>query len=415
MPKKYITFIITLLALWQLGQANGILELRTNYFYNFETYYISDFDFNNGRNNPDMFSYSLSYTPTGPDDPGIRIKIEFEMIADVPVLGLQNDRIFFVRTAPFLFNGRVTLTSRDIDLNLDNIYYETGAPVLGISVEESETISSTTMNAIQQSIMASGSLPVGNYIFNLSILSAEGARLLSESQTISVSNPIDLELIFPGGEAGEDIEIYTKFPVFQWETSQIMWNEDYCPTCGYAIRIAEYNPGPPKNHSSLQEALNDQASWPWPDNGQYARTQIRKIASFGSTELYTANHSFRYPIQAKPLEAGKQYVWQVKKIYPTTHPQPDQVLSDIFQFKIHGEESSGGGTTGASPSQLLQIIEQIIGSDVFGQLFEGQLAGYSPTGQILLNDTQTLTLDQVAELVNRLVAGQITITGVSIQ
>ena len=60
---KILLFIILLISILSAQNVDGFLDLITNYFYNFEVYYLLDFDFNNGRNNPDMFSYSLSYTP----------------------------------------------------------------------------------------------------------------------------------------------------------------------------------------------------------------------------------------------------------------------------------------------------------------------------------------------------------------
>jgi len=396
----------------------GFLELRTNYFYNFETYFISDFDFDEGSNNPDIFSYTLSYTEATEGEGPIEIKIEFQMIANIPSLGLDNDRVFYIKTDPFEFLGEITLTSRDIDLNIDNIYY-TGGPNIGEpvdlgGVEESEFISEDMFNNIQQVVMSSGKLPAGTYLFDFSILNVSDAVLKNQKQVIEISNPSTLDLIAPGGTMGEENEIYTLYPQFQWESEALMWNSDYCPHCGYAIRVSEYDP---TRHSSLDEAINDQSNLPFPDDGGYYTIAGNLVHA--PTNLYQAQNYFQYPsTDAAPLEQGKQYVWQITKIYPTTSGSQTQE-SDIYIFSIPtmgGGAEEEGETGGSNITQYMQIIEQLIGTEQFSNLFVGgPLDGYTPTGTILLNNTQQITMDQLTGLVNQAVTGQITIQNVTVQ
>ncbi len=396
----------------------GFLELRTNYFYNFETYFISDFDFDEGSNNPDIFSYTLSYSEATEGEGPIEIKIEFQMIANIPALGLNNDRVFYIKTDPFEFLGEITLTSRDIDLNIDNIYY-TGGPNIGESVdlggvEESDFISEEMFNNIQQVVMSSGKLPAGTYLFDFSILSVNDAVLKNQKQMLEISNPTTLDLIAPGGSMGEENEIYTLYPQFQWESEALMWNEDYCPICGYAIRVSEYDP---TRHSSLDEAINDQANLPFPDDGGFY--SIEGTLVHGPTNLYQAPSYFQYPsTDAAPLEQGKQYVWQITKTYPTTSGSRKQE-SDIYIFSIPimgGGAEEEGETGGSDVTQYMQVIEQLVGTERYSNLFVGgPLDGYTPTGTMLLNNTQQVTMDQLTTLVNQAVTGQITIQSVTVQ
>ena len=417
--KKYLLIMFfvlissTLFAQVQVG--DGVLKLETLYFYNFEIFYLADFDFNNGMNSPNIFGYSLSYTPNDPiSGTPISIKIEFEMIADVPSLGLENKRIFYVLTRAFDFKGEVKITSQDLDMNMDNIYYVTGEPVTGLGADETDIMPEEEFAGIQQTVMGTGKLPAGYYTVRFCTLNEDNTMLLSEYQTIAVSNPTTLDHVSPGGALGDGLQIYTTFPVFLWESPESMWNVDNCPECGYYIRVSEFKP----EHSSVEDALSDDANLPYPDDGGYYKLPIVPVVSFGTTQLVTAENSFQYPLTgAKPLEWGKTYVGHEKKIYPTTSGA-ETVEGDIFAFTIPsmgGEETEGttGGTEGAN--QYLQLLEQILGSDTYNQLFTGQLNGYLPTGVVILNGTQQLTLDQLSVLIGQFLAGEFTIQTITIE
>lgn len=405
MKRILIPILVFIVVAGLYSQDIGNLTLRRNYFYNYEVFYVSDFDFENGQNNPDIFSYTLANNGSFP----VRIKIEFEMIASVPGLGLDNERIFYVLTTPFTFKAKssITISTKDIDVNMDRIYYDDGTPLTGLGVEESDYISEEKFTSIQQVILSSGRLPAGTYSFYFSILNEEGTLLLSDNEIIGITNPTTLELIAPGGMPEDNLEIETINPIFQWESPAFMWNEDLFPECGYWIRVAEYNPSV---HSSLEEALNDNASLPFPDNGGYYRIPPQLVSRVGATSLYTAPTTFQYPlVGAKPLERGKSYVWQVKKIFPTTSG-PETVNSNIFVFKIKAAEAE------SSQNRLyLQLIEQLIGTELFEQMFSGELNGFNPTGVIILNDTEQLTQDQFTELVNQFLQGELEVQSIRVE
>jgi len=384
---------------------NGILDLRTNYFYNFEVYYLLDFDFNNGRNNPDMFSYSLYYLPDDGITP-IPIKIEFEWIANIPAVNMYNHRILYVITRPFEFNGEVTLTTRDIDQNMRSIYYTDGR-LCNISVDRFEQ----DLQRLQSIILSTGGkLPAGSYLFTLNITDQYDNPLKSQTQTIEVSNPTTLELIAPGGELEDNFEIATTLPTFQWESIDFMWSKTNCPKCGYAIRVAEYDP---TRHNSADQALKDRANLPFPDNNDYYPLPSSKVSSVVGLDLYTAGTVFQYPLTgAKPLEAGKTYVWQIRKTFPTTSGS-ESVLSPIFAFKIQslGQTSYSG----IDVSQYVALLNQI--PEINPEWFKagGALYGYVPTGIIILNGNQRITLDQLSVLVGQFMTGQVSIKSITIE
>ena len=397
---KYL-LLMGLLVTTLMAQSSGTLSLRTDYFYNFEVYYLLDFDFNNGRNNPDMFSYSLSYAPNDGVTP-IKIKLEFEWIANIPAMNISNKRILYIISRPFDINGEITLTSKDIDQNMRNIYYTDGRQC-NISVDHLEQ----ELESLQSIILSTGGkLPAGSYVFTLNITDQNDNFLKNQTQTIEVSNPSTLDLISPGGELEDNFEIATPLPTFQWESIDFMWSRTNCNECGYSIRVAEYDA---TKHNSVDQALKDRANLPYPDNGGYYQLSSAQVANAGGLDLYTAGTIFQYPLTgARPLEAGKTYVWQIKKTFPTTSGS-EIVSSPIFAFKI----MSTGQTN--DMSEFLTLLNQI--PDFNPEWFKdgGELYGYTPTGTVTLNDTQILTLENLSALVVQFLTGQITVKSITIE
>jgi len=408
---------IFIFALPPLSAQAGELSLKTVYFNNFEVFYITDFDFDIGMNNPDIFEYALSYIPSNSDGtPGsgtsINISIAFEMIANIPSLGLDNRRIIYLKTLPFSFNGEVSISTKDLDLNMTGIFYDDGRELTGVHKDEFDFMPAEEFTNLQTAILSGAKLPAGDYIFDFTV-EPEGAAPLSEHMVVSIANPSTLDLVAPGGMLEDNIEIYSLYPLLQWESIDFMWTGANCPECGYSIRVSEYNP---MLHSSIDEALNDQSNLPYPDNGLFYQLPAEIVA--GGADLYTAEKSFQFPFtDAKPLEEGRKYVWQVHKTFPTTSGS-ETVESDIFVFTLPamgGEEESGGTTQSGGSNVYLQILEQMIDTDTFNQFFSGELEGYLPTGVVTLNETQQLTQDQLSAIAGQLLAGQITIKSIGIE
>ena len=73
-------------------------------------------------------------------------------------------------------------------------------------------------------------------------------------------------------------------------------------------------------------------------------------------------NSFQYPTaNAKNLEPGKLYVWQLKRLYQSTLGE-QEILSQIYIFKIF---SSSDNQT----SDNLEILKLLIGEQKYNELF----------------------------------------------
>jgi len=376
---------IFIFALSPLSAQTGVLTLETVYFNNFEVIYITDFDFNVPMNNPDIFKYSLSYTPSdGDGTPGsgipINISIAFEVTANIPSMGLDNRRIIYLKTLPFSFNGTVSISTKDLGLNMTGIFYDDGRELTGIRQDEFDFMPAEEFTNLQTAILSGSKLPAGDYIFDFTVEpeGVVGIATVSQHMVVSIANPSTLDLVAPGGDLADNIEIYFPCPLFQWESIDFMWTGTNCPGCGYSIRVSEYNP---MLHSSIDEALNDQSNLPYPDDGLFYQLPADLVA--GSADLYTAENSFQFPFaDAKPLEEGKTYVWQVKKTFPTTSG-PETVESEYFVFTI---------PTDSDP--WLLILPDIMGYDTFEDFFEGPLKGFVKVNKVVDENNQEVTIDQ---------------------
>jgi len=381
---------LTILVVFQI--AFGQVTLTRNYFYDLQAYNFLDFDLQNSANNPDFFSYTLAYNPAN-NEP-VEVVLELSFSATLPGYGFQNTNIAHVKSRPFPFLGTVTLSSLDIDQNMDNITYSDRNEEVEYKGNEIEDfISDSDLNTIRENVLATGELPAGQYVFTIKVFQ-EGMLAGSDQKIISISATNRLELIEPGDELGSDVEIQTTYPIFRWDTEAVRYDENYCSECGIYLRVAEYIPD---EHGSLQEALNSEASLPFPDNKEFVR-----LAAINSNQSASQTvNNFIYPVsEAKPLERGHYYVWQVKKRFPTTAGF-DEVESNIFVFKV-AEES---GLTAGSEAEtmvndfIFSLIENLKPEDL--EKYKKELENYRFSGEILL-DNQTISTSELQTILNKI-------------
>ena len=411
--KKNI-LILLILSSFLFGQN---IELTQDYFYDLQSYHLTDFDFDNAALNPDFFSYTLRYND--PDNNPIDIRVEFEMVASLPAFGLDESQLLYIMTNPFPFLGSVNLTSRDIDLEMDKLTYTSG-PLTGQAidfngVDTREYMNESKFNSIKNEIMAMGELPEGEYIFRLTIYDRNRNRLTGDQKVVRISNPEVLDLIEPGGQLSDNMEIFTTYPVFRWDMNALKWSPNYCSDCGLYIRVAEYLPS---EHSTLEEALDSPSFLPFPDNNDYYKIDPEPVLS--SSELVQAPEAFSYPtIDAKPLEEGKYYVWQIKKVYPTTSGR-ETIFSPIWTFQIAGESEGGTITTTTSEEdqssvkKILPILEEMLGAQQINTIIQTELENYELEGQILLNN-RPIELEKLKEISDKVLSNEINIKTITVK
>ena len=271
------------------------------------------------------------------------------------------------------------------------LYDVNGNPVTMIG-QINEVISPSSFDQILSTILTSGRLPDGEYTFTIRLYSGSNLSDLSltgqDIDTKIIRTPTFISLESPGGSLSDvnTTQISTVLPIFNWTAQN-------CMTCENYIRVAEFDPD---EHSSLEQAIDDNLSLPFNGN---------------SWESIGTLNSFQYPISgARQLEFGKMYVWQVKQELFTTEGQ-EEILSPIWIFQI--TEASGNTTQMQELSALLLVLRNVIGEAQFNELFgpNGELNGYNPSGYYT-NDGVTIDEAGANYILNQILSGSLELTQV---
>lgn len=325
--------------------------------FEYATYYINSFDLSTGATNVQIFRYTLSSS-----EYPVSLKINFRSAMISPALGINNEQtIIEIETNPFDLQAPLILDNRDISAETTTIFDMDQPPnSIQLSGQVLESIDPSQADAILQSVLATGQIADGEYIFEISILSEDNQLLASDSKTILVQSPVSISLESPGGSLADTLDnmIYTTFPIFQW-FSQI------CSGCNNFIRVARYNS---QIHNSVEDAMMDQRVLPFDQTVEWY--QIDNI------------NSFQYPFNdGYPLEEGNVYCWQVMMTLPTTSGI-EEMPSSIAAFKIG--EAGGIENPDVISDPLLVALQQTLGDDQFNAFFGSgnDLNGYLPNGQI---------------------------------
>ena len=384
---KYIFSAIVSLGLLRPVVAQNVT--LSGDIYEYATYYISSFDLNTGGTNVQIFRYQLTS-----DEYPVPVRIWFRASLVSPSLGISSpSTIIEIVTDPFDLKAPVILDNRDISSETTTIY-DMASPPNSIQIvgQVVDRLDPSQVDAILQSILASGKIADGEYTFEIQIQSVSGQILASDAKTIVVQSPVSISLEYPGGVLADTLDnvVYTTFPIFQWFSQP-------CAGCNTFIRVAEYDP---VVHSSLEDAIDDQRVLPFDQNETWY--------------LIDNINSFQYPFSgAFPLEEGKVYGWQVMMTLPTTSGAED-MASPIFAFKIG--TAGTVETTGAVTNPLLVVLQQVLGEDQFNAFFGSgnEFQGYTPTGQIEING---ITVDEasVSYLLNQILSNNYQIQSVGVE
>ena len=336
------------------------------------TYYLSMVDINTGESNMPIFLAELSREPDAPDSVGV--DIEFEIIIDSDALGVNNETLVKVETTePIVLTAPIHLSNMDLNLATDEIFDDFGNPV-DLSLEISEQMDLSDAEDMMSVIVQTGQLPDGIYTFRVTATAENGEQIIKED-ILNISNPATLQLVSPGGILADTTinEIYTSYPVLQWESDPCNYVNPVTGEsgCEYFIRVAEFKS---EEHSSMDQAIE-------------SVTRLPLDQSLGFEPVGFGVTTFQYPTDGGDLEPGKVYVWQVRKDLTTTSGT-EQLLSDIMSFKVKDFTSSESDDTGADDTTPAGIVlRSLIGDDLADRIFGagGQAAGMSANGNITLN------------------------------
>ena len=336
------------------------------------TYYLSMVDINTGESNMPIFMAELSREDGAPDQ--VEVDIEFEIIIDSDALSVDNEILVKVETLqPLQLTDPIFLSNMDLNLSTDALFDVSGNPV-ELDMEISEQMDLTEAAQMMSSIVQTGQLPNGIYTFRVTATAENGEEIVSED-ILNISNPTLLQLVSPGGILADTTinEVYTSYPVFQWESDPCNYvNPNTGESgCEYYVRVSEFRPD---EHSSVDQAIE-------------SVTRLPLDQSLGFQQIGYGMTTFQYPTYGGDLEPGKVYVWQIRKDLVTTSGT-EQLLSDIRAFKIKDFTSSDGDDNDTEDTTPVGILlRTIMGDDLANRMFGsgGQVAGMVANGNITLN------------------------------
>ena len=361
-------------------------------FFEYTSYYLSNFNVYTGESDVPLFRYRIHS-----DSYPIYTKIWFRASLLSPSLGLDNrETLTEIESNVFQMMDDIIIDNRNFSSNTSSLLDEANPPnIVNVMIRTLDSINPSNFESVTSAIMASGKLPDGEYRFELKLYSglSEFDVLLTsqDSKSIIVESPSGINLESPGGVLSDTLfnSIYTTYPVFNW-------NKGNCNNCNTYIRLAEFKK---EYHSSLDEALRDEKMLPFNQADEW----------FKLSDIST----FQYPTSdARPLEYGKIYVWQVKAEISTTNGYEDE-LSSIYAFKISNpSESAKVKTQNINQQNFIKAL----GEDQYNALFgvDGPLAGYSITNKIILNNSN-INQTILNQILTNLAKNELSINSISIQ
>ena len=336
------------------------------------TYYLSMVDINTGESNMPIFMAELSRESGAADTVGV--DIEFEIIIDSDALGVDHETLVKVETTqPIILSAPIHLSNMDLNLATDQIFDDHGNPV-ALHLDITEQLDMEQAEQMFSAILQTGQLPDGVYTFRVVATSEDGQQIVKED-ILNIANPATLQLVSPGGILADTTlnEVYTSFPVLQWESDPCNYTNPITGEsgCEFFIRLAEFKS---QEHSSMDQAIE-------------SVTRLPLDQSLGFEPVGFGVTTFQYPTDAGDLEPGKVYVWQIRKDMTTT-AGTEQLMSDIMSFKVKdftSTESSDPGSEDTSPAGM--ALRSLIGDELANQIFGsgGEAEGMAANGTITLN------------------------------
>ncbi len=336
------------------------------------TYYLSMVDINTGESNMPIFMAELKKEVEGPDS--VPVNIEFEIIIDSDALSVKNQTLVKVETKePLNLIAPIHLSNMDLNLSTGSLFDINGNAV-DLKLDISEQMDLLDAEEMMSVIVQTGQLPNGIYTFRVTAEVVDGEKIVSED-ILNISNPTLLQLVSPGGILADTLinEVYTSYPVFQWESDPCNYiNQNTGESgCKYFVRVAEFKSD---EHSSVDQAIE-------------SVTRLPLDQTLGFEEVGYGVTTFQYPTDAGDLQPGKVYAWQIRKDIVTTSGT-EQLLSDIMAFKVKDFTSSDNNDIDIEDTSPLGLtLSSLIGNDLFNRIFGigGQAEGMYANGKITLN------------------------------
>lgn len=229
------------------------------------------------------------------------------------------DLLAFLETKPFdLPAGTNDVTN--LDFSQGSFRLDNGTEVY---IRDSG-IADNLVDDLSKELYSSGKLPVGSYHLKVKMRSQSFPGPVETEHPFIITNPTMISLVSPGSEIGlgPPQEIFTQFPVFQWNGN----------SGEYQVVVFEKK----NEFESLDDVLNSFPNW---------ESERISDLSVQYPNVSTGNN----PVL--PLEFGNTYYWLVKAFVQTSSGE-NEILSEIWQFSV------------VDPTKMIQTADDLAIEDL---------------------------------------------------
>jgi hypothetical protein len=265
----------------------------------------------------------------------------------------EGEQLAFLRTAPFTLPAGEWLIT-NIDLAEGNYDFEGTTEPIRIA---DSGIEEELEDKIKNNLYSSGQLPTGYYEVKVELTASELTTPIQATYLFVITNPYLINLVAPGSQIGYGVvqEIFTEFPVFQWNGS----------SGDYQVLVFEKK----SEFSSLDDILNNFPNW---ESERLNSLAVQyPVSGVGSNSVI-------------PLEFGKIYYWLVKSFIQTSSGM-NEILSEIWQFSLVDPASMGSNANDLAKENILMFLKQHIGTqeaeEIAKKLAEFNLNSIKVNGQ----------------------------------
>jgi hypothetical protein len=249
------------------------------------------------------------------------------------------DQLAFIETGRF----DLPMGSHEINnVNLADESFTFEGSTEPVRIEDSG-ISEGDIDDLTRQMYSSGQLPVGTYRIETKLHYPNPSSPADADHIFFISNPTMINLVSPGSAVGLGAvqEVFTEYPVFQWNGS----------SGKYQILVFEKK----NDYQSVDDVLNSFPNW---------QSDIIDVLSVQYPSVGSSNN----PVI--PLEFGKTYYWLIKMFVQTSSGE-NELLSEVWQFTLVDPSKLLQTADSHAKEDIQRLLSQLIGNEQAEEIARG--------------------------------------------
>ncbi len=364
---KHVTVLLLLLAVSVVFADGMPLTITLNDDVTYNLFYASYIDPDNPSAQPIFFSGSIQNT-TATDVLSYYLRVGLEWNGNTLID--FNDSDSRIEADDPLGPGVVKpFTSRDIISNVPVNGFRGSLTMDGVLDENPD---------FEDAILATGRFPDGMYKVTVQAFDGANDAAISDQETmvITILNPVNIQLLYPGTSVGGSIVSYpTQQPTFMWLSNLGSYN----------FKLFEVES---PSDASAEDIAND-------------------IPFFEDEDVHTTAYS--YPSTAPMLEIGHTYAWQVTGPLSSPIDNGNTIESPLFMFRIENPN-----TDPIQMQIIMTLIQNLMGIEGMESFLNLIYDGYVPSGMVRYKGN-LIDISQLNELIAQIIAGEIDVRSIIVE